>query len=113
LDERAPDYGAVLDDLLESLQRIAVLQLVGGRSDDEEFAGVAPFAAQLGAEDTQLYYQIALNGRRDLPFCRDARMGFEMTVLRMLAFRPAADSVAPRVAVPAPRVAAPGASGSA
>jgi DNA polymerase-3 subunit gamma/tau len=113
LDERAPDYGAVLDDLLESLQRIAVLQLVGGRSDDEEFAAVAPFAAQLGDEDTQLYYQIALNGRRDLAFCRDARMGFEMTVLRMLAFRPAADSVAPRVAAPAPRVAAPGASGSA
>ena len=44
LDESAPDYGAVLDELLEALQRIAVLQLVGGRSDDEEFAAVAPFA---------------------------------------------------------------------
>jgi DNA polymerase-3 subunit gamma/tau len=102
LDERAPDYGAVLDDVIESLQRVAVLQLVGGRSDDEEFAAVAPLATQLGPEDTQLYYQIALNGRRDLPFCRDARMGFEMTMLRMLAFRPA-DSAAPRATATAPR----------
>jgi len=109
LDERAPDYGALLDDLLETLQRIAVLQLVGGRSDDEELAAVAPLAAQLGAEDTQLYYQIALNGRRDLPICRDPRVGFEMTMLRMLAFRPAAVSVAPRAAAPVPRAASPAA----
>jgi DNA polymerase-3 subunit gamma/tau len=108
LDERAPDYGAALDDLLETLQRIAVLQLVGGRSDDEELAAVAPLAAQLGAEDTQLYYQIALNGRRDLPFCRDPRMGFEMTMLRMLAFRPAAaEGITPRAAAPGPRAANP------
>ncbi len=113
LDERAPEYGAVLDDLLETLQRIAVLQLVGGRSDDEEFAAVAPLAAQLGAEDTQLYYQIALNGRRDLAFCRDQRMGFEMTMLRMLAFRPAAVGVTPRAAAPASRAASPLTPGSA
>jgi DNA polymerase-3 subunit gamma/tau len=89
LDESAPDYGAVLDELLEALQRIAVLQLVGGRSDDEDFAAVEPFATQFSAEDAQLYYQIALHGRRDLPVCREPRMGFEMTLLRMLAFRPA------------------------
>ncbi|HVY64521.1 MAG TPA: DNA polymerase III subunit gamma/tau [Gammaproteobacteria bacterium] len=103
LDERAPDYGAVLDEVLEVLQRIAVLQLVGGRSDDEELAAVVPLSKQLGAEDTQLYYQIALHGRRDLPYCRDSRMGFEMTMLRMLAFRPAGETVAPRVAVSAAR----------
>jgi DNA polymerase-3 subunit gamma/tau len=89
LDESAPDYGAVLDELLEALQRIAILQLVGGRSDDEDFAAVEPFATQFSAEDAQLYYQIALHGRRDLPVCREPRMGFEMTLLRMLAFRPA------------------------
>jgi DNA polymerase-3 subunit gamma/tau len=88
LDERAPDYGAVLDELLEALQRIAVLQLVGGRSNDEDFAAVAPFAERLSPEDVQLYYQIALHGRRDLPIGREPRMGFEMTLLRMLAFRP-------------------------
>jgi DNA polymerase III subunit gamma/tau len=96
LDESAPDYLAVLDELLEALQRIAVLQLVGGRFDDEEYAAVAPFAEQLSREDAQLYYQIALHGRRDLPICREPRMAFEMTLLRMLAFRPAAETdVAP------------------
>jgi DNA polymerase-3 subunit gamma/tau len=110
LDESAPDYGAVLDELLEAVQRIAVLQLVGGRSDDEEFAAVAPFVEQFSQEDAQLYYQIALHGRRDLPFCREPRMGFEMTLLRMLAFRPTADAgVAPSRPVRAVTAAAPAA----
>jgi DNA polymerase-3 subunit gamma/tau len=72
----------------------------------------------MSAEDVQLYYQIALHGRRDLPVCRDPRMGFEMTLLRMLAFRPAVETTAPRTqgtrdaGAPAPggapaRVAAP------
>ena len=43
------------------------------------------------AEDVQLYYQIALQGRRELGVGRDPRSGFEMTLLRMLAFRPGAD----------------------
>jgi DNA polymerase-3 subunit gamma/tau len=90
LDELAPDYGAVLDDLLAALQHIAVLQLVQGRSHEEDLVVLAPLAAQISPEDVQLFYQIALQGRRDLAICRDARMGFEMTLLRMLAFRPAA-----------------------
>ena len=115
LDERAPDYGAVLDELLEALQRIAVLQLVGGRLDDEDFAAVAPFVEQFSAEDVQLYYQIAVHGRRDLPIGREPRMGFEMTLLRMLAFRPAEAGAEPsgakRGAPPAqpPRSASPAA----
>jgi DNA polymerase-3 subunit gamma/tau len=102
LDERAPDYATVLDELLAALQRIAVLQLVGGRSDDEDYAPLEPLAAQIGAEDAQLYYQIALHGRRDLPICRDPRMGFEMTLLRMLAFRPAGQGEGTRAASAAP-----------
>jgi DNA polymerase III subunit gamma/tau len=95
LDESAPDYGAVLDELLEALQRIAILQLVGGHSDDEDFLAVAPFVEQFSPEDAQLFYQIALHGRRDLPVCREPRMGFEMTLLRMLAFRPAIEEGVP------------------
>jgi DNA polymerase-3 subunit gamma/tau len=119
LDESAPDYAAVLDELLEALQRVAVLQLVGGRSDDEDYAAVASFAEQISPEDAQLFYQIALHGRRDLPICREPRMGFEMTLLRMLAFRPAADTgavpsrpvrgVAAVASDPTPRVAQTGA----
>jgi DNA polymerase-3 subunit gamma/tau len=109
LDESAPDYASVLDELLEALQRIAVLQLVGGRSDDEEFAAVQPFVGQFSAEDTQLYYQIALHGRRDLPIGREPRMGFEMTLLRMLAFRPADSVAAAAAGQPGPRVVPPSA----
>jgi DNA polymerase-3 subunit gamma/tau len=65
---------------------------VQGRLDDDEVALLAPLADRIPPEDVQLYNQIALAGRRDLQFCRDARMGFEMTLLRMLAFRPGGDS---------------------
>jgi DNA polymerase-3 subunit gamma/tau len=90
LDELAPDYGAVLEDLLAALQSLAVNQLVPGRADDDEHAAFAPLAVEISPEDVQLYYQIALQGLRDLPVCRDPRIGFEMTLLRMLAFRPEA-----------------------
>jgi DNA polymerase-3 subunit gamma/tau len=109
LDERAPDYGAVLDELLEALQHIAVLQLVGHRSEDEDLAALAPLAKELGAEDAQLYYQIALNGRRDLPICRDPHMGFAMTMLRMLAFRPGGEAATVGAAPAARRSAVAGA----
>ena len=92
LDELSADYGAVLDELLAALQHIAVQQLVDGRLSDEDLAVLAPLAAKMSPEDVQLYYQIGVQGRRDLPVCRDERMGFEMTLLRMLAFRPAEES---------------------
>ncbi len=87
LDEQAPDYGAVLDELMGVLQRIAVLQLVGSEND-EEARELPELASKLTAEDVQLFYQIALQGRRDLGVSRDYRAAFEMTLLRMLAFRP-------------------------
>jgi DNA polymerase-3 subunit gamma/tau len=105
LDERSPDYGAVLDDLLAALQHIAVLQLVQGRLDEDEVEALAPLASRLTPEDVQLYFQIALAGRRDLAVCREPRVGFEMTLLRMLAFRP--------VDVDASRAGASGPAGSA
>ena len=88
LDEQAADFGAALDDLVRAFQQIAVMQLVEGAAIDDEQEALRPFAEQLSREDVQLYYQIGLNGRRDLAWSRDARMGFEMTLLRMLAFRP-------------------------
>ena len=45
-------------------------------------------AATLSIDETQLFYQFAINGRRDLPVAPDPRIAFEMTVLRMLTFRP-------------------------
>jgi DNA polymerase-3 subunit gamma/tau len=86
LDELAPDYGAALDELIAAFQQIAVLQLVKGRLADENAESFLPFAQKLSPEVVQLFYQIALHGRRDLAISRDERVGFEMTLLRMIAF---------------------------
>src|SRR6185503_735765 len=55
---------------------------------------LAKLAKAFAAEDVQLYYQTAIIGRRDLPLAPDPRTGFEMTLLRMLAFRPGDAGVA-------------------
>ncbi|MEJ2603405.1 MAG: DNA polymerase III subunit gamma/tau [Gammaproteobacteria bacterium] len=92
IDEQFPDYARLLDEIAAALQRIAVYQVVGGtdlEGWDERM--VAEYAERLDAGDVQLYYQIAITGRRDLPLAPDPRSGFEMTLLRMLAFRPAAN----------------------
>jgi DNA polymerase-3 subunit gamma/tau len=91
LEEFSPDYGQVLDDLAALLTRLAVLQLVPAYEGDELFdpALLTELAAVISAEDVQLYYQTAILGRRDLGFAPDPRTGFEMTLVRMLAFRPA------------------------
>jgi DNA polymerase-3 subunit gamma/tau len=96
LDRDAPDYDRALIELAAFLQRIAIVQIVPEAAlQDEEFDSdsLARLARAISPEDVQLYYQIALNGRRDLSLAPDPRMGFEMTLLRMLAFRPDAASV--------------------
>jgi DNA polymerase-3 subunit gamma/tau len=91
LDEMAPDYGAVLEELMTVLQRIAVAQLVGGERLDDDDEQLRLLAGTMQPEDVQLYYQIAVNGRRDINVARDERVSFEMTMLRMLAFTLDAD----------------------
>jgi len=100
LDRDAPDYDRALVELATFLQRIAIVQIVpAAAAEDEEFdaAQLARLAQAISAEDAQLYYQIAIAGRRDLSMAPEPRVGFEMTLLRMLAFRPetAAESLAP------------------
>jgi DNA polymerase-3 subunit gamma/tau len=90
LDEQAPDYDQVLAELAGLLERLALEQAVPGAGTEAGFdaALVTGLAARLKPEDVQLYYQIALVGRRDLGLAPEPRVGFEMTLLRMLAFRP-------------------------
>ena len=90
LEEFSPDYGQVLDDLAALLTRVALQQLVSGYEGDELFdpALLKELSAAISGEDVQLYYQTAILGRRDLPFAPDPRTGFQMTLVRMLAFRP-------------------------
>ena len=92
--ELTPDYDALLAELLSILHDTAVAQAL---PKTPELAGetAAGFASRLKKEDVQLYYQIALNGRRDLHMAPDQKMGFEMTLIRMLAFRPLQDAASP------------------
>ena len=91
IDEQFPDYGRLLEDLARDLQRIAVYQVVGtcDAEDDLREEEYAELAEAMPIADVQLYYQVAILGRRDLHLAPDPRSGAEMTLLRMLAFKPA------------------------
>ncbi|OEC36391.1 DNA polymerase-3 subunit gamma/tau [Pseudomonas cuatrocienegasensis] len=99
LAEQGPDWNGVLAEILNVLHRVAIAQALpdavdNGQGDRERVLGLAEL---LPAEDVQFYYQMGLIGRRDLPLAPDPRSGFEMVLLRMLAFRPADTGDAPRV----------------
>jgi len=93
ISDFAPDYSVILADLLSLFHRVTMEQVVPGSADNAlgDAKQVQALARKLSAEDAQLFYQSALIGRKDLTITPDARMGFEMTLLRMLAFRPGAD----------------------
>ncbi|MFB1630490.1 MULTISPECIES: DNA polymerase III subunit gamma/tau [Pseudomonas] len=98
LAEQGPDWSGVLAEMLNVLHRVAIAQALpeavdNGQGDRER---VLALAAALPAEDVQFYYQMGLIGRRDLPLAPDPRGGFEMVLLRMLAFRPADTDDAPK-----------------
>lgn len=101
LAEQGPDWNGVLSEMLNVLHRVAIAQALpeavdNGQGDRER---VLELARVLPSEDVQFYYQMGLIGRRDLPLSPDPRSGFEMVLLRMLAFRPADTHDAPRVAL--------------
>ena len=108
LDERAPDYRAVLAELAAVLQKIALVQAVSDLQLDEtdDVEAYRRLASELTPEDTQLYYQIVIVGRRDLDLAPDPRAGFEMVLLRALAFSPASATDRPQAPVSAPRASA-------
>jgi len=97
LAEQGPDWSGVLAEILNVLHRVAIAQALpeavdNGQGDRDR---VLALAQALPAEDVQFYYQMGLIGRRDLPLAPEPRGGFEMVLLRMLAFRPAATREAP------------------
>jgi DNA polymerase III subunit gamma/tau len=111
LEEFAPDYAQLLDELAGLLVRVAMKQALPDFDGDELYAPelLERLAKQLSPEDVQLFYQTAIIGRRDLALAPDPRTGFEMTLVRMIAFRPAESMAAPtrdRGKAPAPRPAA-------
>ena len=100
--EQAPDYVNALAEMLSVLHRIAIAQALPEAVDNShgDRERIMQLAQQLPAEDVQLFYQTALLGRRDLPLAPDARAGFEMVLLRMLAFKPQGVMDVPTQALP-------------
>jgi DNA polymerase III subunit gamma/tau len=90
MSEQAPDYAHALGEMLSILHRIAIAQALPEAVDNShgDQERILQFALQIPSEDVQLFYQTALLGRRDLPLAPDSRGGFEMVLLRMLAFKP-------------------------
>lgn len=86
LSECAPDFNQLLETLIHVFHDIAMAQVVSGLR--EMPSNLMPFIAQFSAEEIQVYYQIALLGRRDLALSPSPQHGFEMTLLRMLALSP-------------------------
>ncbi len=115
LAEFSPDWSHVLDALADALHRVQVRQLVPKAEVAADGVDVEALATATRPELVQLWYQMALNGRRDLAYAPSPRAGFEMTLLRMLAFRPgqAVQASTPMASPPnaaAPAAASPAAS---
>src|SRR2546422_2921450 len=89
---RSVGFDGALQDLGALLHRVALAQAAPDAVDAE--GGLRERLAALGRaldpEEVQLYYQIAIHGRQDLPFAPDEFAGFTMALLRMLAFSPVA-----------------------
>lgn len=90
LSDLSPDYASVLAELLAMLHQMALAQKVPEAVDENlvDRETLQQLATQVSSEDIQLYYQVGLIGRRDLPLAPDPRAGLEMALLRMLAFKP-------------------------
>ncbi|MDP1540327.1 MAG: DNA polymerase III subunit gamma/tau [Moraxellaceae bacterium] len=118
--EQSIDFSGAVSEVISVLHRLAVAQAVPDAIDNAEGDRdrLLQLAQQLSPEDVQLFYQMALHGRRDLPLAVDARAGFEMTLLRMMLFRPlvttdvinhaaGVNATEKKLVAPAPQVAAP------
>jgi len=106
--ERSLSFEAALQELASLLHRLSLLQTVPEAIGDDDPDGpvLHELASRFGADDLQLYYQIAIQGRGDLALAPDEYAGFTMTLLRMLAFAPGGEGAALSTQ-PARRAAAP------
>lgn len=105
--EHAPDYAGALADIISVLHRVALAQTVPSALDNSlgDQEQVLKLAQSIASEDVQLFYQMALHGRKDISISPDPRAGFEMTLLRMLAFKPQGVADLPTKPMPKPDTA--------
>lgn len=90
LADYQPDFTAICGSLLDVLHRVAIEQQVPGALMDQlgDLARIQAIAASVSSEEIQIMYQSLLIGRRDLHLAHSTRAGFEMLMLRLIAFRP-------------------------
>ena len=93
MSEQSPDYEVALSEILSVWHQVAILQTVPEALDNNtsNFNDLMDLSKVVSVEDVQLFYQICLLGRKDLPLAPSHRSGFEMIMLRALAFRPVID----------------------
>jgi DNA polymerase-3 subunit gamma/tau len=108
LAERGTEWEKLLVEMLKLLHHMAMTQLFPNPIKIGEKTGLLPrldkLATFLDPSDIQLYYQILMLGRKDLPMAPSQRMGIEMSLLRALAFRPqvihASHKATPKILLP-------------
>ncbi|PKG85904.1 DNA polymerase III subunit gamma/tau [Colwellia sp. 75C3] len=86
----APSYSRLFAELIQLFHQIALMKIVEQHFDlpADLLVLLKKFSKAMSAEDVQLYYQISLNGRKDLPYAFDEQAAFDMTLLRLFAFKP-------------------------
>ncbi|CAK2439063.1 DNA polymerase III subunit tau [Vibrio crassostreae] len=101
LAENGVEWDGLLNQLATQLHRLAMFQALPSTLDkaQPDAEKLELLSKALSPQDIQLYYQIVLKGREDLPLSPTARVGIEMVVLRMLAFRPAEQAVATVISI--------------
>lgn len=82
------NYLAVLDDLIALLHAIQLTQLVPQAAKISVFSesDIATLSEQINPQQVQLFYQLLLNGKKDLQWAPEQKLGFEMVLLRLIAF---------------------------
>ena len=86
----APSYSRLFAELIQLFHQIAIMQMVEQHFDlsPSHTQLLKKFSQAMSAEDVQLYYQICVNGRKDLPYAADEQAAFDMTLIRLFAFKP-------------------------
>lgn len=100
LAEKGIEWDGLLKELATQIHRIAMAQALPESVDKAlpDAEHILTLSQKFTPQDIQLFYQILLQGRQDLPYAPDGRAGLEMVLLRILAFKP----VTSRAYTPAP-----------
>ncbi|MBL4659225.1 MAG: DNA polymerase III subunit gamma/tau [Alcanivoracaceae bacterium] len=87
--EMAPDYARFLSDMALLLHEVSLLQILNSYVDSSQFdrATINTIVKSTSAEQIQLYYQIVIKGQEEINLAPDSKIGFEMTIIRMFAFK--------------------------